>query len=71
MGFLGKEHEKRRESGLTVVEYSWQVKHPAYMQKVAQAQQRPQQLGLALADEKREASFPDPIQLVAQLTQFY
>src|ERR1019366_10255571 len=36
-GLFGKEHEKRRASGLTVVEYSWQVKHPAYLQKLAQA----------------------------------
>jgi hypothetical protein len=70
-GLFGREHEKRRASGLTVVEYSWQVKHPAYVQKVARAQQRPQQLGLALADEKREAPFPDPIQLMEELTQWY
>jgi hypothetical protein len=32
-GLFGYEHEKRRESGLTVVEYSWQVKHPAICAK--------------------------------------
>jgi hypothetical protein len=70
-GLFGKEHEKRHASGLTVVEYSWQVKHPIYMQKVAKAQHRPQQLGLDFVDENHEEAFPDPIQLVAQLTQWY
>jgi hypothetical protein len=69
-GLFGKEHEKRRESGLTVVEYSWQVKHAAYMQKVAQAQQRPQQLAFDLGFEGHEP-FPDPMQLMEQLTEFY
>jgi hypothetical protein len=68
-GLYGKEHEKRRKSGLTVVEYSWQVKHPAYMQKVAKAQQRPQQQGLDLVNVFRAGPFPDPIQLVEEITQ--
>ncbi len=69
-GLFGREHEKRRASGLTVVEYSWQVKQPEYAYKIAQTQQRPQQLGLALANEHLEGSFLDHAQLVAQLTQW-
>jgi hypothetical protein len=68
-GLYGKEHEKRRKSGLTVVEYSWQTKHPIYMRKVARAQQRPQQHGLDLIDVFRAGPFPDPMQLVEELTQ--
>lgn len=70
-GLFGREHEKRRASGLTVVEYSWQVKHPAYLQKIAQAQRRPQQRGLAFTDEQRAEPFPDPISLVETLTEWY
>ena len=70
-GLFGREHEKRRKRGLTVVEYSWQVNHPSYAQKIAQAQHRPQQLGLDLADEFGARPFPDPIQLVEELTQWY
>jgi hypothetical protein len=70
-GLYGREHEKRRESGLTVVEYSWQVKHPAYMRKVAQAQQHPQQYGLDWIDVFRAGPFPDPMQLMEQHAKFY
>ncbi|MBA2396167.1 MAG: hypothetical protein H0V70_25865 [Ktedonobacteraceae bacterium] len=68
-GLYGKEHEKRRKSGLTVVEYSWQVKHPEYMCKVARAQHRSQQLGLAFVDAFGAGPFPDPIQLVEHFAQ--
>jgi hypothetical protein len=70
-GLYGKEHEKRRKSGLTVVEYSWQVKHPVYMRKVARAQQHPQQHGLGWIDVFRAGPFPDPMQLVEEITQGY
>jgi hypothetical protein len=67
-GLFGKEHEKRRNSGLTVVEYSWQEKHPDYLRKVAQAQRRPQQLGLVFEEPGRASWFPDSTQLITQLT---
>jgi hypothetical protein len=43
----GLEHERRRASGLTVVDYSWHASHPAYQRKVAAAQAKPQQRGLS------------------------
>jgi hypothetical protein len=43
---FGKEHERRRASGLTVVDYSWQVSHPAYERKITAAQAKPQQHSL-------------------------
>lgn len=70
-GLFGREHDKRRASGLTVVEYSWQVKHPAYLCKIAQAQRRPEQLGLEWIDGVASESFPDPWQLVEQATDWY
>ena len=45
-GLFGLEHEARRASGLTVTEYSWQVSYPDYAQKIARAQQKPQQFAL-------------------------
>lgn len=69
-GLFGREHEKRRASGLTVVEYSWQMKHPIYLQKIAQAQQRPQQLGLDVAEGQWREAFPDPLVLMERLTQW-
>ncbi|GCE15143.1 hypothetical protein [Tengunoibacter tsumagoiensis] len=45
-GLFGREHEKRRTSGLSVVDYSLHVSYPAYSEKVAHAQQKPQQHGL-------------------------
>ena len=39
----GREHERRRASGLTVVQYSWQVAQPNYERKIAVAQAKPQQ----------------------------
>ena len=70
-GLFGHEHEKRRASGLTVVEYSWKIKHPAYVRKVAKAQHRPQQLGLTFEDEHHKGPFPDPLSLIEMLTQWY
>jgi hypothetical protein len=70
-GLYGREHEKRRKSGLTVVEYSWQVKHPAYVRKVAMAQCGPQQPGLDWIDVFRAGPFPDPMHLVEEITQGY
>jgi hypothetical protein len=70
-GLFGREHEKRRASGLTVVEYSWQIKHPDYIQKIARAQDCPQQYALDLSSEDRAESFPDPMQLLEMLTQEY
>lgn len=43
-GLFGHEHEKRRESGLTEVEYSWRVSQPRYEQRVQHALQAPHQL---------------------------
>ncbi len=42
-GLFGREHERRRASGLTVVEYSWQVGQPNYERKVRAAQTKPRQ----------------------------
>jgi len=70
-GLFGKEHEKRRASGLSVVAYSWQVSYPDYAQKVAQAQQKPQQLALDLcySNEPRAEPFPSAYQLVELLME--
>ena len=45
-GLFGREHEKRRASGLSVTEYSWQVSYPSYAKKVAHTQHLPIQLTL-------------------------
>ncbi|GHO49172.1 hypothetical protein [Ktedonospora formicarum] len=43
-GLFGQEHEARRRSGLTVVEYSWQVSQPRYAHKIQQAIEAPKQM---------------------------
>jgi hypothetical protein len=48
-GLWGQEHERRRASGLTVVDYSWQVSHPAYDHKIKAALASPQQRCLDFA----------------------
>jgi hypothetical protein len=45
-GLFGREHEKRRSSRLSEVQYSWQISYPAYRQKIQRAQQKPQQKSL-------------------------
>lgn len=42
-GLFGREHERRRESGLSVVQYSWQVSQPRYARKVWHALASPHQ----------------------------
>lgn len=42
-GLFGHEHEKRRASGFTVTDYSWQVSYPTYAEKIARAQRLPRQ----------------------------
>ncbi|GHO59193.1 hypothetical protein [Ktedonobacter robiniae] len=43
-GLFGREHEARRHSGLTVVEYSWQISQPRYAHKIQQALDAPKQM---------------------------
>lgn len=45
-GLFGPEHEKRRASGLTEIEYSWRVSQPDYDQRVRAALQPPLQMSL-------------------------
>jgi hypothetical protein len=43
-----QEHEKRRASGLTVTNYSWEISYPRYQDKFQRAQQQPRQMSLFL-----------------------
>lgn len=49
-GLYGRQHARRRASGLSERAYSWQVSQPAYAQRVAVALAKPQRLPLFAAD---------------------
>jgi hypothetical protein len=55
-GLFGKEHERRRASDLSVVDYSWQVSQPAYERKVTAAQAKPQQYPLNFSESENRLS---------------
>src|SRR5262249_54937535 len=42
-GLIGRGHEERKQSGKSVVEYSWQVAQPRYANKLEVASARPKQ----------------------------
>ncbi len=56
-GLFGQEHERRRASGMTEVEYTWRVLQPRYEQRVAAALHAPQQLPLYFAEEHHRTWF--------------